>query len=114
MANSYGGLILLGVTDQAQSNRLVGVPEATVVQIETPAMTSLSRRGNHRLSPWPLAVAQSMSWSSGLTTPESRDRSLSTAMLLYGCRAETRGLIVVAWRSYSAKHLHQDRQRDGW
>jgi len=33
MANSYGGLILVGVTDQAQPNRLVGVPEATVVQI---------------------------------------------------------------------------------
>lgn len=33
MANSYGGLILVGVTDQAQPNRLVGVPEAAVVQI---------------------------------------------------------------------------------
>jgi hypothetical protein len=33
MANSYGGLILVGVTDQAQPNRLVGVPDPTVVQI---------------------------------------------------------------------------------
>jgi Schlafen, AlbA_2 len=33
MGNSYGGLILVGVTDQQQANRLVGVPEETVVQI---------------------------------------------------------------------------------
>jgi hypothetical protein len=33
MANGYGGLILVGVTYQAQPNRLVGVHEATVVQI---------------------------------------------------------------------------------
>lgn len=33
MANSYGGLILVGVTDQRQDNRLVGVQDTTVVQI---------------------------------------------------------------------------------
>lgn len=33
MANSYGGIILVGVTDQQQPNRLPGVPDAAVVQI---------------------------------------------------------------------------------
>lgn len=33
MANTYGGLILVGVTDQPGPDRLVGVPEQAVVQI---------------------------------------------------------------------------------
>jgi len=33
MANSYGGVILVGVTDQRQVNRIPGVPDSTVVQI---------------------------------------------------------------------------------
>lgn len=33
MANTYGGLILVGVTDQAGPGRLAGVPETAVVQI---------------------------------------------------------------------------------
>lgn len=33
MANTYGGLILVGVTDQPGPDRLAGVPEQTVVQI---------------------------------------------------------------------------------
>jgi hypothetical protein len=33
MANTYGGLILVGVTDQAGTDRLAGVPEQAVVQI---------------------------------------------------------------------------------
>ena len=33
MANSYGGIILVGVTDQQQPNRLQGVPDTAVVKI---------------------------------------------------------------------------------
>jgi predicted HTH transcriptional regulator len=33
MANSYGGLIIVGVTDAQRENRLVGVPEQTITQI---------------------------------------------------------------------------------
>jgi hypothetical protein len=33
MANTYGGLILVGVTDKPGSGRLVGVPEQAVVQV---------------------------------------------------------------------------------
>jgi hypothetical protein len=33
MANSYGGLILVGVTDKNGPDRLVGVPETTITQI---------------------------------------------------------------------------------
>lgn len=33
MANSYGGLILVGVTERNVSDRLIGVPEPTIVQI---------------------------------------------------------------------------------
>ena len=33
MANSYGGLILIGVTDRPLPNRLVGVPDTAIVQV---------------------------------------------------------------------------------
>jgi hypothetical protein len=33
MANSYGGLILVGVTDQPGPGRLAGVPEQALVQV---------------------------------------------------------------------------------
>ncbi|MFF7603276.1 AlbA family DNA-binding domain-containing protein [Streptomyces mirabilis] len=33
MANSYGGLILVGVTESNVDDRVVGVPEGTIVQI---------------------------------------------------------------------------------
>ncbi|MFF2403453.1 AlbA family DNA-binding domain-containing protein [Streptomyces goshikiensis] len=33
MANSYGGLILVGVTERSVGDRIIGVPEDAIVQI---------------------------------------------------------------------------------
>ena len=41
MANSYGGLILIGVTDQPGPNRLVGVPDTAIVQVANACHESL-------------------------------------------------------------------------
>ena len=41
MANSYGGLIIVGVTDGAGPNRLVGIPEASIVDISNACQDSL-------------------------------------------------------------------------
>ncbi len=57
MANSYGGLILVGVTDQPQEDRLVGVPLVTMSQVVSACNSTFE-------PPWvpsiiPVALSQS-------------------------------------------------------
>jgi predicted HTH transcriptional regulator len=57
MANSYGGLILVGVTDQAGPGRLVGVPEQALVQIVNACHEQLEPPWEPEIVPVPLAGA---------------------------------------------------------
>ncbi|HUZ56287.1 MAG TPA: ATP-binding protein [Streptosporangiaceae bacterium] len=56
MANTYGGLILVGVTDQPGPGRLVGVPEAAVVQIANACHEMLEPPWAPEIIPVPLAA----------------------------------------------------------
>jgi hypothetical protein len=51
MANSYGGMIFVGVTDGSGPNRLVGVPRRALWTSSTPVMAALSHLGSRRSSP---------------------------------------------------------------
>ena len=51
MANTYGRLILVGVTDQPGPGRLAGVPKAAVVQIANACHETLEPHGSQRSSP---------------------------------------------------------------
>ena len=55
MANSYGGLILVGVTDEPGPGRLAGVPEAAVVQIANACHEKLEPPWEPEIIPVPLA-----------------------------------------------------------
>jgi Putative DNA-binding domain len=54
MANTYGGLILVGVTDQPGPGRLAGVPEAAVVQIANACHETLEPPWEPEIIPVPL------------------------------------------------------------
>jgi hypothetical protein len=57
MANSYGGLILVGVADQTGPGRLVGVPEQALVQIVNACHEQLEPPWEPEIVPVPLAGA---------------------------------------------------------
>lgn len=60
MANSYGGLILVGVTDRPGPNRLVGVPDTAIVQVANACHEALE-------PPWqPEIVSVPLTGSAGL------------------------------------------------
>lgn len=54
MANSYGGLILIGVTDQPGPSRLVGVPDTAIVQVANACHESLEPPWEPEIMPVPL------------------------------------------------------------
>jgi hypothetical protein len=54
MANSYGGLILVGVTDSGGSDRIKGVPEPTIVQIVNGCHQKLEPPWEPEIIPVPL------------------------------------------------------------
>jgi len=56
MANTYGGLILVGVTDQPGPGRLTGVPEAAVVQIANACHEILEPPWEPEIIPVPLTA----------------------------------------------------------
>jgi predicted HTH transcriptional regulator len=56
MANTYGGLILVGVTDQPGPDRLAGVPEQAVVQIVNACHEQLEPPWEPEVIPVPLAA----------------------------------------------------------
>src|SRR5258708_4415515 len=55
MANSYGGLILIGVTDGPGSERLAGVPDTAIVQVANACHESLEPPWQPEIIPVPLA-----------------------------------------------------------
>ena len=57
MANSYGGLILVGVTDQPGPGRLAGVPEQALMQIVNACHEQLEPPWEPEIVPVPLAGA---------------------------------------------------------
>jgi hypothetical protein len=56
MANTYGGLVLVGVTDQAGPDRLAGVPEQAVVQIVNACHEQLEPPWGPEIIPVPLTA----------------------------------------------------------
>lgn len=56
MANSYGGLILVGVTDQPGPGRLAGVPEQALVQIVNACHEQLEPPWQPEIVPVPLTA----------------------------------------------------------
>jgi Schlafen, AlbA_2 len=56
MANTYGGLILVGVTDQLGPGRLAGVPEAAVAQIANACHETLEPPWEPEIIPVPLTA----------------------------------------------------------
>jgi len=56
MANTYGGLILVGVTDQPGPGRLVGVPEAAVVQVVNACHERLEPPWQPEIIPVPMSA----------------------------------------------------------
>jgi predicted HTH transcriptional regulator len=54
MANTYGGLILVGVTDRPGPNRLSGVPDSAVVQIANACHEALEPPWQPEIIPVPL------------------------------------------------------------
>ena len=56
MANSYGGLILVGVTDQSGPGRLAGVPEQALVQIVNACHEQLEPPWQPEIVPVPLTA----------------------------------------------------------
>ncbi len=54
LANTYGGLILIGVTDKPGPNRLVGVPDTAVVHIANACHESLEPPWQPEIIPAPL------------------------------------------------------------
>jgi hypothetical protein len=75
MVNSYGGVILVGVSDQRD---LVGVPEEAVVQIITLATRASNRRGYRRSSPCSSQRATGSRYSLSASTPR-RPRVLASS-----------------------------------
>ncbi len=54
MANSYGGLILVGVTERSVDDRIIGVPEDTIVQIVNGCRQTLEPPWEPEIIPVPL------------------------------------------------------------
>lgn len=54
MANSYGGLILVGVTERSVGDRIIGVPEDAIVQIVNGCHQTLEPPWEPEIIPVPL------------------------------------------------------------
>jgi hypothetical protein len=60
MANTYGGLILVGVTERNLDDRIIGVPETTIVQIISACHQKLEPPWTPEIIPVPLPDADNL------------------------------------------------------
>ncbi len=103
MANTFGGLILIGVTDQPGPNRLVGVPDTAVAQVVNARHESLEPPWQPEIIPVPLAESPGF-YIVVIRVDSGRAPRppLMSGVAPSPCRAATPQRTALAWANCSA------------